>query len=204
MKKEDALQKSSATRRVLGSAVALAFAYMAGFFLYAFSLPKTPESVDKADAIVALTGGDARLDAAVNLLEHGKAKRLLISGVHPSTTKAVLKKLAHGGRRFDCCADLGFSAANTRGNAEEAADWMTTHHFRSLILVTARYHMPRSLAEFGADMPKTRIVPYPVDPNSIDLDGWWHNGRALRVLHAEYAKFLASFIITRIVRKPAT
>ncbi len=190
-------------RRVLGIIVFVLLAYGAGFVVFVSSLPRTPASPTPADAIVALTGGDARLDTAVSLLEHGAARRLLISGVHPTTTKAILKKLAHGGRRFDCCADLGFAAANTHGNATEAAGWMKAHRFHSLILVTARYHMPRSLTEFSADLPGARIEPYPVDPESIDLSGWWHNGRALRVLHGEYAKYLVSLIMNQFVRKPA-
>ena len=35
-------------------------------------------------AIIVLTGGQARLDAALELLKSGKGGRLLISGVHPS------------------------------------------------------------------------------------------------------------------------
>jgi len=46
------------------------------------------------------------------------------------------------------------------------------------------------------------IVPYPVDPESIDMDGWWHDLRALRVLHGEYAKYLVVTALTAIGRKP--
>ena len=109
------------------------------------------------------------------LFERGVGKRLLISGVHPTTTKSDLKKLVHGGARFDCCADLGFSAANTHGNAAEAAAWAKAHGFNSLVLVTANYHMPRAHAEFGAEMPDVRLEPYPVDPDGIDLHHWWRD-----------------------------
>ena len=43
-----------------------------------------------ADAIVVLTGGQARVSEAVRLLEEGHANRLLISGVHPGTTREQL------------------------------------------------------------------------------------------------------------------
>ena len=75
----------------------LVIAYVAGFLIFTLTLPRKPERVDSADGIVALTGGDARLDAAVALFEHGVGKRLLITGVHSTTTKDDLKLLAHGG-----------------------------------------------------------------------------------------------------------
>ena len=146
---------------------------------------------------------DARLDAAVALFDEGVGHRLRISGVNPQTTKAELKKLAHGGARFDCCADLGYAAEDTYGNAREAGAWARFHHYRTLLIVTARYHMPRGLSEFQAAMPDMIFVPYPVDPVSIHPNGWWHNLHALRVLHWEYAKYLAATALTAIGRKPS-
>ncbi|MBV8976417.1 MAG: YdcF family protein [Alphaproteobacteria bacterium] len=172
--------------------------YAAGFFVFVANLPRASAAPKPAQGIVALTGGDERVTAAVALLESGTAGRLLISGVHPQTTKLELKRLAHGGMRFDCCADLGYAAENTHGNAEEAASWARTHRFKSLIVVTANYHMPRSLAEFESAMPGVRLEPYPVD--DIDLDGWWHNPHALRVLQGEYAKYLAAKLRSAVYR----
>ena len=179
-------------------AIAVVGLYLAGFALFLTSLPKTPHDLSHIQGIVALTGGGARLDAAVTVFEKGVGERLLISGVNPAASKAELKKLAHGGPRFDCCADLGYAAEDTHGNAREAGAWARFYHYRKLLIVTARYHMPRSLSEFQAVMPDVTIVPYPVDPESIDMDGWWHNPHALRVLHWEYAKYLAATVLTAI------
>ena len=176
----------------------LVVAYLAGFVLFAATLPAAPSTLGKPDAIVALTGGGARLDTAVALFESGVGKRLLISGVAPSTTKKEIKSLAHGGARFDCCADLGFQAADTHGNAQEAAGWARAHRYKSLVVVTARYHMPRSLSEFAASMPGVALMPYPVDPDGI-VTAWWRDPRALRVLQAEYAKYLASLALTHVL-----
>ncbi|MDE2183405.1 MAG: YdcF family protein [Alphaproteobacteria bacterium] len=182
--------------------VVLVGLYIAGFIVFVASLPKTPRVPKYVQGVVVLTGGDTRLDAAVALFERGVGERLLISGVHPQITKDELKKLSGGGKRFECCADLGYAAEDTRGNAEEAAAWARFHHYHSLLVVTARYHMPRSLAEFRAAMPDVKVVPYPVDPESIHLDGWWHNPRALRVLGAEYTKYLAVALLTSFGVKP--
>lgn len=160
-------------------------------------MPAKPQGTPKADAIVTLTGGDARLDTAVALFEHGTGKRLLITGVNETSTKEELKRLSNGGRRFDCCADIGYAAEDTYGNAEEAADWTALHRYKSLIIVTASYHMPRSLRLFHSLMPGVRLVPYPVEPEGVNMAEWWHPG-TLHLLHNEFLKYVASFVMTAV------
>src|SRR5215469_5182823 len=153
--------------------ILVALAYGVGFVLFVSLLPRTPREVPKADGIVVLTGGGTRLDRAEALFERGEGKRLLISGVDQATSKETLKRLVHGGPRFDCCADVGYAAEDTRGNALETKSWSEAHDFHRLLLVTARYHMPRSLQEFSAAMPDVTFLPYPVEQGRIDLSGWW-------------------------------
>jgi uncharacterized SAM-binding protein YcdF (DUF218 family) len=185
--------------RTLFSLVVLgAIAYVAGLFVFVDDVCRPPREPHRADAIVVLTGGELRVDRAAALLEQGLGKRLLITGVDLSATKADLKRLAHGRRRFDCCADLGFVAADTHGNAREASDWVEAHNYKSLIVVTANYHMPRALTEFDAAMPDIAIQPYPVKPEDIDFVHWWRDPHTLRLLNGEYAKYLASVAMNRI------
>lgn len=172
-------------------------AYLIGFLVFIRGLPGPAPPTVHADAVVALTGGEDRLGAAVALLEHGVGQRLLITGVYPDMTKDRLKPLLHGGHRFDCCADLGFSATNTHGNAMETAGWARAHHFRSLVIVTANYHMPRSLEEFSAAMPGERLVPYPV-PEIVASRRWWLDPGAMRTLQYEYAKYLGSIALSAV------
>ena len=178
--------------------------YAIGFVLFVSSLPAAPATPPSkllgADGIVALTGGGERLDTAVALLEHGVGKRLLVSGVAQETTKETVGKMSDGGPRFACCADLGYSAEDTHGNAEEAAQWAHEHHFHSLVIVTGRYHMPRTMREFSARLPDISLTAYPVDQARIDLGGWWRHPRTVELLHREYVKYLASLVIIRLVR----
>jgi len=192
-------------RLFLRSAIVALIVYGAGFLIFAEKVPAPlsfpPAAANDAEAIVALTGDGDRLGPAVSLLEQGNAMRLLISGVNKMTTKRDLKVLLHGGEHFECCADLGFAAADTRGNAEEAARWTHAHGYKSLVVVTAAYHMPRSLIEFGAAMPDVKLVPYPVAAETSSAAGWQN----LRRLQGEYAKYLASFVrtsLSELVRIP--
>ena len=175
-------------------------AYGLGFVLFVSNLPNTPTIRPKADGIVALTGGGERLDTAVSLLEHGVGKRLLVSGVSQETTKETVGKMSDGGARFRCCADIGYSAEDTHGNAEEAAVWTRENHFNSLVIVTGRYHMPRTMKEFSAVLPNVLLIAYPVNQSRIDLGDWWRDPRTIGLLHREYVKYLATLVATRLLR----
>src|SRR5882724_3391715 len=97
-------------RGFLVAMLTVALGYGLAFVLFVSTLPATPDTAPEADGIVALTGGGPRLDTAVALFEKGIGKRLLISGVAQATTRQTLKEMAHGRRRFDCCADIGYAA----------------------------------------------------------------------------------------------
>ena len=182
----------------LTAVILVALAYGLAFVLWVSLLPPTPEIKPEADGIVALTGGDTRLETAVALFEKGVGKRLLVSGVAPETTRQTLKALAHGGRRFDCCADIDYAAEDTGGKAAEAAAWAHGHAFHSVVVVTSRYHMPRAMQEFKNVMPDVTLLPYPVDEDNVDLSSWWSNPRTVLLLHREFAKYLASLASTSL------
>ena len=185
--------------RIFVAVIVLAvLAYALGFVLFVSNLPLAPAMLPKADGIVVLTGGQERLDTAVSLLEQNVGKRLLISGVSQATTKEDLAKLSEGGARFACCADLGYAAEDTHGNAMEAADWTRLNHYSSIVIVTSRYHTPRTMREFSVLLPDVTLIAYPVDQASVDLGGWWKHPRTAQLLHREYAKYLASLVMTRL------
>jgi len=146
-----------------------------------------------ADGIVSLTGGSGeRITQGVRLLEDGKGRRLLISGVGQHVTRSQLQTIVGAAKPlFDCCVDLGFQAANTLGNARETAAWARAHHFRRLILVTADYHMPRARLELRAAMPEAIIEPYPVATSELKAGDWWKTGASAQRMILEYSKYLA-------------
>ena len=65
-------------------------------------------------------------------------------------------------------------------------------------LVTAGYHMLRSLREFSRVMPGVEVVPYPVFPETVHLDNWWQWPGTTALLFDEYVKFLASYLRSAI------
>ncbi len=191
--------------RVFGLGLALAAVFLAGGFV-AFVLSvsrQVPGMPEKADGIVALTGGPLRVDDAMRLLGAGRGERLLISGVNRRTTRSQLRRRAGAlGAKFDCCVDLGRQAMDTTGNAREAAIWARRNEFRSLILVTSDYHMPRSRLELRHVLPDVKITPFPVTHPGAPAGGWWNRSGRLRLLAGEYVKFLEAALRTRTSAQP--
>lgn len=147
----------------------------------------------RADAIVALTGGSDRIADALELLARGQARRLLISGVHETTSPEKLRRLLPGhDHLFECCIDLDYRARNTLGNAQEARDWALRNEFRSLIIVTSTYHMPRTLLEVQRNLPRAQLIPHPVVTAHAPLGGWWRDPRMVKLLGIEYLKYLVA------------
>lgn len=179
-----------------GLALILLIAVLWGVGLLAFAARvanSTPAPDPRAsDGIVALTGaGSIRIEAAVKLLETGKGKRLLISGVNKEVNRADLQRLTHDyGQKFSCCVDLGFRAADTQGNANETSAWTRSHHIRTLIVVTADYHMPRAMLELRAGVPGVILRPYPVATPILNAHRWWKTGDGVRRMSYEYSKYL--------------
>ena len=107
-----------------------------------------------ADGIVVLTGGSSRVSDAMELLAGGYGKRLLISGVHPTNAASdISRSLPDNQSLLGCCVDLDRSAVNTRSNAAETRRWARERGFKSLIVVTSNYHMPRAIVELSHAMP---------------------------------------------------
>ena len=96
----------------------------AGFVLFANTIERDTGVPQAAHGIVALTGGKDRIGEAVRLLADGQAKRLLITGVNPSTNAQQLQDMVpRGNEFFPCCVDLDHAALDTTGNAAETKDW---------------------------------------------------------------------------------
>jgi uncharacterized SAM-binding protein YcdF (DUF218 family) len=169
--------------------------WLAGLLWFASSIPGTvADPSTPTDAVVVLTGGRQRLESGLALLADGRAKKLLISGVHPGIELAELLRVTRPQPEWlSCCIVLGYEAESTRGNAAETASWMRREGFRSLRLVTAAYHMPRSLLELRRAMPEVVIVPHPVFPERVKPNWWAWPGTASLVI-GEYHKYLGTFL----------
>jgi uncharacterized SAM-binding protein YcdF (DUF218 family) len=188
-------------RAALVSTIAFAFVGAAAGFIAFLSQLRGAEIAPsrKADGIVVLTGGSSRVSDAMELLASGYGRRLLISGVHPTSTASDISRTLPENQSFmTCCVDLDRTALSTRGNAAEARRWAEGRRFKSLIVVTSNYHMPRALVEFSHAMPETILIPFAVVGDKWREEPWWASASTLRLLLSEYVKYIAAEVRVRL------
>jgi uncharacterized SAM-binding protein YcdF (DUF218 family) len=197
-------------RGVLKSVVAcvllVALVLGGGFIAFVVSIDRREQAqVEKADGIVVLTGGSERIPDGVHWLERGQGERLLISGVGTQVNVERLAQHTPSLRRWlACCIDLGRDALNTVGNAQEARRWAKGKGYRSLLVVTSSYHMPRTLIEFGRYMPDVELIAAPVVTERLQDMDLLQDPRLVKTLAVEYTKFLVSYARARLTPHPAS
>ena len=174
----------SCTRLFIWLFICLSLLFGAGFLLFCQHTLHLKPSLPTREgtAIVVLTGGPHRLETGLMLLKAGKGARLLISGVNKDVKPAEIlpdTRLA---------VDLDYSAQNTIQNAQETNTWARSHHFKNLILVTSRYHMPRARLELSQRLVDVALFPYPAaSPTSTDAF-------LLSLAWSEYKKYTLALV----------
>ncbi len=154
--------------------------YLLGYAAFVVLLPE-PADERRTDGIVVLTGGAKRIERGLDLLQRGRAQRLLISGVDRSVRRSELAaQYANNDDVFDCCVDLGHESVDTRSNGAETARWVKQKKFKSVRLVTTDWHMPRARFELSQQLgPDVRVLTDAVQSNP-----------SFRALFTEYNKYL--------------
>jgi len=188
-------------RAALVAMLAVVFVGAAAGFVGFLSLLRGAETQPdrKADGIVVLTGGSSRVSDAMELLASGYGQRLLISGVHPTSGASdISRSLPENQSWMSCCVDLDRSAVNTRSNAAETRRWARERGFKSLIVVTSNYHMPRAIVELSHAMPDIQLIPFAVVGDKWRDEPWWTSGATLRLLLSEYVKYVAAEVRVRL------
>jgi uncharacterized SAM-binding protein YcdF (DUF218 family) len=187
--------------RLLHVGLGVASLWLIGLLGFIAAIPGPAEKVDDrpTDAIIVLTGGGDRLAEGFRLLDRGLAKRLLVSGVATGVTLPQLidrlgdqRDSVPSAEELACCVTLGYEAGDTVGNADESAQWVRSNGAKTVRLVTANYHMIRSLLEFRRKVPGLTVVPNPVFPGEVRDPHWFVKPRTLLLIINEYHKYLVA------------
>jgi uncharacterized SAM-binding protein YcdF (DUF218 family) len=172
-------------------------AVLGGFLWFVSTM--SPQNVNyntPTDAIVVLTGSVGRVQEGMEIFQQGKAKYLYISGVNPKVTKETLFKNSKlNPQILDCCVILEYKAEDTEGNARETAKWVEAKGLHSIRLVTADYHVRRSLLQFRSYLPALVIVVHPVKTADVVLEHRWEDWKTLKVLFKEYCKWIVARMV---------
>ena len=189
------LRRGERKSRLLGRLLLLLFiVWLVGFGLFARYAAstgfRTLPSGDVYDAAIVLTGGPGRLQTAAELLRRNRVRQVLVSGVHRDVTASDLQKMLSLPQALTrCCLLIDKRAKNTWHNAEESAKWTRSINARSVVLITADYHVPRSLYLFRHELEQLSDRAVTVVPLAVET------ADPATYLFVEYHKYLISLAL---------
>ena len=146
----------------------------------------------RADAIVLLTGdGVTRCDTALELLARQAAPTLLVSGgvnapPYAVDAQTVRRHLIERGVNPSILLEPEMDSTNTRASAVNVCAIATLYKWRSILLVTSAYHMPRAVLSFVAAM-QAQGAFLPIIPVAVSQP-WYDATDRLALLDGEFAK----------------
>lgn len=188
------------------SVAAIGWALALDWFVAA--MPDAPLPISqKAQAIVVLTGGAERVEHGLNMLAQEAAPVLFVSGVgeHVTIRQLLLEHASPTTRTAIENAGakivLDRVSRSTISNAGQTAAFLRARNINSIRLVTANYHMQRSIREFKTAMPGLTIWPDPVFPEGFRRNEWWKHANTRRLVFSEFYKYFA--VLARNAARPA-
>lgn len=134
----------------------------------------------KADAIVAISGGEtsARAEEAVQLYKDGYAPTIIYSGAAadtsgPSNAKVMKQQAVADGVGSDHIL-IDEISTNTAENAAAVAVIIRAHNLHSVILVTSPYHQRRASIGFHRALgDKFTIINHSAFDQDWSRSRWW-------------------------------
>ena len=193
-RRSDIRQASILSNLFIGLFMALGF-WIIGLVKFHGVIPIADETnKTQTQAIVVLTGGSGRLDEGLGLLAKDPKALLFVSGVYEGNeVRHLLKFSKQRPSALGARIAIG-NAINTHENALETAAWVLKNKIQTLRLVTAAYHMPRSLLEFENVLPNTLIIAHPIFPKHVKQARWWAYPGTAAIVIGEYNKLLLVWV----------
>lgn len=171
--------------------------WLGGFGYFVTTVKNTSQDLSTVvDGIVVLTGGQGRIAEGMKLYQQKLGRNLFISGVYKGVDARELARKQELSKEAEILLKdehLGYKALNTIQNAEEILDWIQKNNIHTIRLVTADYHLQRSIQELRKLIPSLEIIGHPIYVTS-QLDHI-----AFRRLWREYIKLTVRVISLNFV-----
>lgn len=118
----------------------------------------------KADAVVVLAGEhDGREDYGISLAQRGLAPTVVLSNPYRSNDEVMRRVCTARYYRVEVICDQP-PQTTTRGEAMMASALAAQRHWRRLIVVTWRFHLPRTRFTFDRCLPRGTTASYVAVP----------------------------------------
>jgi uncharacterized SAM-binding protein YcdF (DUF218 family) len=162
--------------------------FTAGRFLTLTQPPK------QSDAIIVLSGGQGRVEKAVELYKAGYAPYIILSNAKEITSRS--------GDMIQTALNLGIpqdviynedAAESTYQNAEFTLSIMKEQNFKSAIVVSSDFHMRRVKLLFDRVYKKSDIeLTYVGSDSGYNAKRWWSDRKSRETTFNEYVKMIGN------------
>ncbi len=153
-----------------GFIILIIFALLCGLGLWRFLLemdrisrqPITAWLEDhSADCAVVLTGSSGRVREGFDLLSRKSIKKLIISGVHPtSNLREIFPRWPFYGNLKKEDVILEKQSSTTYGNAQQSLPLVEALNCRDVVVITSRLHLYRAKKMFNKIYPPEISIYY--------------------------------------------
>jgi uncharacterized SAM-binding protein YcdF (DUF218 family) len=120
--------------------------------------------LEKADAVVVLAGEhDGREEYGISLAQRGLASTVVLSNPYRGTDESMHRLCTARYHNIEVLCDRP-PLTTTRGEAMMASELAAQRHWHRLIVVTWRFHLPRTRFTFGRCLPPGTTAAYVAVP----------------------------------------
>lgn len=161
--------------------------------------PSEVEGCNKADAIIAVSGGDteARTQEAIDLFQRGWGNVLIFSGAAldksgPSNAEVMREQALEQGVSPGVIR-IEEQSETTAENASKTKDILLDENIASAILVTSSYHAKRTQLEFRQRAASVDFRVRPVSADSQWSVYWWATPYGWYLALSELVKILVFY-----------
>jgi uncharacterized SAM-binding protein YcdF (DUF218 family) len=152
------------------------------------------EPPKQSDAIIVLSGGQGRVEKAVELYKAGYAPYIILSNAKEITSRSgdMLQTALNLGIPQDAIYTEN-AAESTYENAEFTLPLMKEHDFKSAIVVSSEFHMRRVKLLFDRVYKKSDIeLTYVGSDSGYNAKRWWSDRKSRETTFNEYVKMIGN------------
>jgi uncharacterized SAM-binding protein YcdF (DUF218 family) len=158
------------------------------------------DAPESSDVIIVLSGDNydaVRAARAAALFRAAMAPHVVATGrslrSYATTTDLMKRDLADHGVPAAAIIPLTHRADNTREEAVAVSEFVASHHWKKILLVTSNYHTRRSEYIYERTLPpgtQLRVISAP--DIEYDPQSWWRTREGLKIFFHEAGGYIAA------------
>jgi uncharacterized SAM-binding protein YcdF (DUF218 family) len=163
------------------------------------------EPPEASDVIVVLSGDNydaERATRAASLFKSGLAPRVLATGralrSYATTTDLMKRDLVEHGVPENAIVPFTHKADDTRDEAAAVSEFVASHGWKKILLVTSNYHTRRSQYIYEHTLPSSdQLLTVAAPDSDYDPNYWWKTRTGVKIFFHELCGYVVALWETK-------